>query len=1178
MNKLCLPIGSLDSAPASPAVIDSSPEHVQSPYDNVPQPIPSPYHNIGDDDHNIPAPPAHGSTSSEEENLYDEPPIEAFRGRDREAENRHSQSSSGSAYELLSEATSGQPRRSLVFKFDPQSPVSEKGGSTPLSPTGYNQPPTPDHPPPSANTAENTIHQRFFPVPPSRTAQTVDGHKDIHTQGSYEPADASDSRHQESVAMGSSEVTEGKKLESQSLDRHENEGGAKDTLALSEASPVWKRLSQEEAKQKLKETLAKKQAQKAADSLERTADSADNTVENLEEEKHSLEPTEENSLTQIPEEVSANQGSPRREAVPASGLTPSDLSSASSSTSYENIPGQQWDSTSESASSRSGSRSETAENLAELSRTTEHSDSNKVGDEKNTISLQITRVGSNAESDRSEAEGYVVGLRLSEGELQDTTLTDLTSVTSMDSLSALSSPAEDAGKSVEHAGKSAEHAGKSAEHAGKGTEHAGKSAEHVGKGTEHSVKSMEHAGKSVSTSVHMEKTLVVEYRPESAEIVRRRGAGGSEGEISPASTEKLLLDLQPFAALCHGSNPKTQSRVSSILYESVLKQEMENEGFESEPTSPEDTASSASSDVSPFPSPSPTSPSMPDFDAIITETAEHNVGSNGGREREDSGFEQPVDETAEWDQIANIMSSFGGGLVRESVYTAKLEGNFQQLIRGVSTPSTVGEWLQQLDLQQYENVFISHGFDSLKFMGGSILEDQDLLEMGVVDPAHRQSLLSATQSLPTLLPLGEGEHHSPIPESIEEWLESLELGDYSECFAKHGVISMDRVRKMWEVELNVLEITTLGHRKRILASIGERERDEMPEEMSPEETAVWSTSPLSKTLPESLPSPEPSPIEEVDLFKDYTNVKSKYQPAVPPRPTSAGNTSPRSAGNTSPRPPIPPKPARKQAPSPVEDPELVLRAPNEATTTAPIRSWRHTPDVLIKGHCNYMAHYLGSMLVTDVRGTVSTRQACAKMKKSTEQMQKVPTIILSISYKGVKFIDAKSKMMVSEHEIRNISCAAQDAHDLHVFAYITKDMKTGKHYCHVFSVNSQDLGYEIILTLGQAFEIAFQMIQREKAKRSALAMERQLSSGSDRSAKWSTSSQGSQLPCSVPSPSIPSGELEVGRSAEVFHYDDARGPARVCRSEHVQDVKRRKLGFATKPGRKTVLCYKCTML
>lgn len=31
-------------------------------------------------------------------------------------------------------------------------------------------------------------------------------------------------------------------------------------------------------------------------------------------------------------------------------------------------------------------------------------------------------------------------------------------------------------------------------------------------------------------------------------------------------------------------------------------------------------------------------------------------------------------------------------------------------------------------------------------------------------------------------------------------------------------------------------------------------------------------------------------------------------------------------------------------------------------------------------------------------------------KKSTEQMKKIPTIVLSVSYKGVKFIDATNKV------------------------------------------------------------------------------------------------------------------------------------------------------------------------
>lgn len=34
----------------------------------------------------------------------------------------------------------------------------------PLSPTNYIQPPTPDHPPPSALQAENSIHQRIRPL------------------------------------------------------------------------------------------------------------------------------------------------------------------------------------------------------------------------------------------------------------------------------------------------------------------------------------------------------------------------------------------------------------------------------------------------------------------------------------------------------------------------------------------------------------------------------------------------------------------------------------------------------------------------------------------------------------------------------------------------------------------------------------------------------------------------------------------------------------------------------------------------------------------------------------------------------------------------------------------------------------------------------------------------------
>lgn len=44
------------------------------------------------------------------------------------------------------------------------------------------------------------------------------------------------------------------------------------------------------------------------------------------------------------------------------------------------------------------------------------------------------------------------------------------------------------------------------------------------------------------------------------------------------------------------------------------------------------------------------------------------------------------------------------------------------------------------------------------------------------------------------------------PTSVAEWLESLELGDYTKSFLINGYTSMELVKKIWEIELiNVSE-------------------------------------------------------------------------------------------------------------------------------------------------------------------------------------------------------------------------------------------------------------------------------------------------------------------------------------------------------------------------------------
>uniref|UniRef100_A0A8C5HQ55 Ankyrin repeat and SAM domain-containing protein 1A-like n=1 Tax=Gouania willdenowi TaxID=441366 RepID=A0A8C5HQ55_GOUWI len=156
-------------------------------------------------------------------------------------------------------------------------------------------------------------------------------------------------------------------------------------------------------------------------------------------------------------------------------------------------------------------------------------------------------------------------------------------------------------------------------------------------------------------------------------------------------------------------------------------------------------------------------------------------------------------------------------------------------------------------------------------------------------------------------------------------------------------------------------------------------------------------------------------------------------------------------------------------------------SPIQSATYATVSAWHHQPEKLILDSCGYEATYLGSMIIRDLRGIESTQDACAKIRKSKDS-RKGPVVILSITYRGVKFIDAATKAIVAEHEIRNISCAAQDPDDLCTFAYITKDLKSGHHFCHVFSTVEVTQTYEIILTLGQAFEVAYQMAIQTRAR------------------------------------------------------------------------------------------------
>ncbi|XP_037540685.1 ankyrin repeat and SAM domain-containing protein 1A [Nematolebias whitei] len=409
--------------------------------------------------------------------------------------------------------------------------------------------------------------------------------------------------------------------------------------------------------------------------------------------------------------------------------------------------------------------------------------------------------------------------------------------------------------------------------------------------------------------------------------------------------------------------------------------------------------------------------------------------------------------TSEWDEIEKIMTLIGAGI--ES-------SRDQQGAAGRLLDQPVGDWLEHVGLPQYESKLLLNGFDDLHYMGSNVMEDQDLREIGITDPSHRKKILHAARSFPKVKALGcDGSS------SLSSWLENLGLHEYLHSFLASGYRTLDCVKNLWELEIvNVLKITLLGHRKRIIASLAERPYEEPP--VKPPR--------LSQIRFQDLPgSQTSSPLSQMD----YTG--RSMDPLLPAGeqsrkkvPDTECDVSQRYCSG---------RLRQEQYEEVHQEPRLTLRPPSLAAPYAPVQNWHHQPEKLIFESCAYKANYLGSMLIKELRGTESTQDACAKMRRSTEQMRKVPTIVLSITYKGVKFIDAANKNIIAEHEIRNISCAAQDPEDLCTFAYITKDLQTSHHYCHVFSTVDVNLTYEIILTLGQAFEVAYQLaLQAQRSK------------------------------------------------------------------------------------------------
>ncbi|XP_055724515.1 ankyrin repeat and SAM domain-containing protein 1A-like isoform X5 [Salvelinus fontinalis] len=461
--------------------------------------------------------------------------------------------------------------------------------------------------------------------------------------------------------------------------------------------------------------------------------------------------------------------------------------------------------------------------------------------------------------------------------------------------------------------------------------------------------------------------------------------------------------------------------------------------------------------------------SKSDSDLFVSSLSEEDGGLNchcesvtncsSGKKR----MERSPSFASEWDEIDKIMNLIGAGI--ESSNDKQCISPDGACSKALDQP--VGEWLEHVGLPQYESKLLLNGFDDLRYMGSNVMEDTDLRDMGITDPGHRKKIIRAARSLPKVKALGcDGST------SLSTWLDVLGLQEYLPNFLSSGYRTLDCVKNLWELEIvNLLKISPLGHRKRIIASLAERPYEEAPtkSQISHRLSQIRFQDLLSQTGTSALSQMDPSTSRSMDMLLPLGEAGRRRRALDQDCSVSLRSYSerPRSHDRQSDR---------------HREPRLTLRPPSQSATYTTVSAWHHQPEKLILESCGYEASYMGSMIIRDLRGIESTQEACAKIRKSKDHSKKGPVVILSITYKGVKFIDAATKTIVAEHEIRNISCAAQDPDDLCTFAYITKDSKSGHHFCHVFSTVEVTQTYEIILTLGQAFEVAYQLALQTKAR------------------------------------------------------------------------------------------------
>ncbi|XP_065191402.1 ankyrin repeat and SAM domain-containing protein 1A-like [Sycon ciliatum] len=465
---------------------------------------------------------------------------------------------------------------------------------------------------------------------------------------------------------------------------------------------------------------------------------------------------------------------------------------------------------------------------------------------------------------------------------------------------------------------------------------------------------------------------------------------------------------------------------------------------------------------------------------------------NGGRERSQT----EVQLSEEWGEIDNLLQDLVSG-VPEYVATGDAEA---------ADPYTA--WLTQYQMECYKDLLIKSGFDDLKFLSEDIMTETDLRRSGIRSQDDCSTLVAVASLLPDRSAICE-------PDTVPELLQDLGLEEYLELFAQNDYMTVKKVCSLWDNELFGMGMAKLGHRRRLTAAIRELHMlnpmlhgDVKLPEMSDIELALrMRRLSMSRLIQLSKESSAPT-MPETNVRRDFSTVQAsmKRKPIekadVPhikvDTNESRGGANPNDPNFDSSRPQtdrdLDPLNLRSPRHAQEHNIKILQKMGIESTHLKKMGdSWKHQVTEVAKGNLHYDVQYLGTELVKKFEGPKTTEEACHKMQMMAMKMQKIPKISLWIHGSIIKFVDSKSQSVIQKDELKTVLYIAQDVKDPTVFGYVTRDPLQKKLcFCHVLRAETKKIANEIVMTLGQAFEIAYQHHKKTKAIQKMAAFEEDL--------------------------------------------------------------------------------------